>query len=145
MVVIVAPSVKTRVVFANPSAEIYSAGEGDLIVKTTFPSNQAIEDHPHLPQAWPCCRLSQVHLGRRSISQSLMKPFMVVQPDVAAQPHLQLWHCPISLDVDVLVLHTAPQQLHKDVVENPTSATYADGYPCPLQPAPWSQLVSSDS
>src|SRR5947209_16387131 len=53
-----------------------------------------------------------VHLPGRPVVERLMRPFLVVEPEVPTQPPLQLGHDLVASQVHVLVLDRPPQPLH---------------------------------
>ena len=62
-----------------------------------------------------------------------MRPFSVVKCKVVGQPQSQLTYVGISFEIDVLMLEAAPEPLHEDVVQRPTSAVHADFDPFTLE------------
>jgi len=55
-----------------------------------------------------------------------MRSFCVVKCKVVSQPQCQVSHAAVSLQIDVLMLETAPESLHEDIVQRPASAIDAD-------------------
>ena len=55
-----------------------------------------------------------------------MRSFMVVEVEISGQTGLQLVHCVILVEIDVLVFDAAPQTFAEDVVEGATAAIHAD-------------------
>ena len=64
-----------------------------------------------------------------------MRALSVVEPKVASHTFVQGHACPVILEVDVLVLHCAPQSLDKDVVQCTPLSIHADFHPMLLQSA----------
>ena len=58
--------------------------------------------------------------------QRLVRPFVIVEREVGAQPGAGLGHRRVVLQVDLLVLHRPPKPLDEDVVERPAAAVHAD-------------------
>ena len=56
------------------------------------------------------------HFPRRPISQGLMGPLVIVEPEVSSQFPPGLPRAGVGFQVHLLVLHRAPQPLHEDVV-----------------------------
>jgi len=57
------------------------------------------------------------HLGRRPVAQRLMRPALVVEPEIVLQCHPQLPPVGIVPRVDQFVLHRAPQSLDENIVQ----------------------------
>ena len=51
---------------------------------------------------------------------------MVVVLKVLAKPFIEFWHALVVVEVDVLILHTAPQPFYEYVVQCTTSTIHAD-------------------
>ena len=66
------------------------------------------------------------HLARCPVAQRLMRPFLIVKPQPAADPGTRLWHRSIRLGEDVFVFAAAPQPLDEDVVQEPPLTVHAD-------------------
>ena len=62
----------------------------------------------------------------RPIVQALMEPLVVVENKVIGQAGDEGWHASIFLQVNVLVLDSAPQSLDKNVIQSPTSAIHTN-------------------
>src|SRR5439155_15754522 len=75
-----------------------------------------------------------VHPARRLISQRLVRPLFIVEGEIPPQSPLGVPHASIVLQVDLLVLHAAPQPLHKHVVERAAPPIHADRHPRRQQP-----------
>ena len=56
-----------------------------------------------------------------------MRSLMVVEVEVGGQPSLQLTHCVLLVEIDVLVLDDAPLAFAEDVVESAAALVYAEG------------------
>src|SRR5215467_13228979 len=66
-----------------------------------------------------------VHLRRRPVAQRLVRPLLVVEREVPPQPLAQLRHRLVAAQVQLLVLHTPPKTLHKDVIQAPAPPVHA--------------------
>ena len=68
---------------------------------------------------------------REKVSIQTTRPFtyptMVVEDEVGGQPSLQLTHCVILVEIDVLVLDDAPLAFAEDVVKSAAALVYAEG------------------
>src|ERR1700748_2256514 len=82
-----------------------------------------------------CPQAFLVDLTRCAITQALMLTLRVVKVQPATNASLSFGHSRISMEVDLLVLETAPQPLDKDVVHAPALAVHADRDAMPLQDA----------
>ena len=67
-----------------------------------------------------------MNVSRRQIAKALMRPFVIVQLEVAFQAGGQSRHGSVFLDVNVFVLHGAPEAFDEDVVKGATTAVHAD-------------------
>jgi len=77
-------------------------------------------------------RTRHEHLGRGSVSQGLVGTLGVVETEVLADPNPGIPSIPVRLQIHLLVLHTAPQPLYKQVVGIS---------PCPVHADPDSMLL----
>lgn len=59
------------------------------------------------------------------ILQRLMRAFAVVKGEVLRQADQQLSHGGVALQIHVLVLDTAPQSLHKNIVKRSAASIHA--------------------
>src|SRR3989304_8859868 len=59
----------------------------------------------------------EVHLVRGPVVEALMRPARRVETEIARQRSLHLPHRLVGVQVDVLVLDTAPQPLHEHIVD----------------------------
>jgi|GEM_PF-3459578 len=77
--------------------------------------------------------LAEIPCGRPAIGQRLMRALGVVELEIATKPHARLARIAIVSQVDLLILHTAPQTLRKDVVKGTPFAIHADLDACGKQ------------
>jgi len=76
----------------------------------------------------------RMHYLRRSIAQALMRSLRIVKGEVLRQSCGDRWYRVILVQIEPLILYTAPQPLHKDVVEHAPPSIHTDLHPCRLQP-----------
>lgn len=80
---------------------------------------------------------------RGLVSQALMGPVIVIEPEVVLQPGFQLGNRGIVLQVDLFVLDRPPESLNKDVVkehaldliQGTAPTIHADAYPSGFEAA----------
>src|SRR5918999_1417915 len=58
-----------------------------------------------------------------------MYPLTVVELKVTLQAVHRFRHAAIILEIDLLILHTAPEPFHKDVIEDSPTSIHADENP----------------
>lgn len=63
-------------------------------------------------------------LQRRSVSQRLMRAFLVIEAKIRRQPRFAPLHQFIILRIHLFVLQTSPQTFNHDVVEHPAPTSY---------------------
>src|SRR5215218_8327810 len=63
-----------------------------------------------------------------------MAPYPVVEPEVACQTLACVPHALVVSPVDLLILDTPPQALHKHVVQGPPTALHAETNAAVLEP-----------
>lgn len=73
-----------------------------------------------------------VHFRWRPTVQALVQSLMIVETEVGFQAHFQVWDSNIIHEVDVLVLHGAPQAFNEYVVQGSATAIHADLDVCTL-------------
>src|SRR3974377_1887247 len=78
---------------------------------------------------------SEVNLGGSLFAKRLVRSCGVVEAKVAGQPRAQFASVGVVAQVNVFVLHRAPQSLHHHIVQRATSPVHADLYAGPLQKA----------
>src|SRR5919202_4758581 len=75
-----------------------------------------------------------IHRRRCAIGQRLIRPFLVVEAEVAAQPHPRLARGGVLVQVHLLIFDRPPQPFGKDVVQRPPPPIHADLHPGHRQP-----------
>lgn len=68
----------------------------------------------------------EIDLSRRSVLQALMWAVVVIELEIVIQTSLEFPHRGILFQVEIFVLHTAPEALNEDVVEGPPVSVHAD-------------------
>ena len=68
----------------------------------------------------------EVHLGRRALAQSLVWSLIVVEVQVLAQALSGLSWTVVVVQIDLVILYSAPQPLGEDVVDSAPSTIDAD-------------------
>jgi len=68
----------------------------------------------------------RIDLLRRAVAEALVLPFLVVEAKPASDSGLRLGDAGIGVQVDLLVLQSAPQSLDEDVVHAAAFAIHAD-------------------
>lgn len=58
-----------------------------------------------------------------------MDPFAVVKLNVTLQAVHRFRHAAVILELDLRILHTAPQPFHKNVIANAATSIHADEHP----------------
>ena len=70
--------------------------------------------------------LVEVHFGRSTVVQAMMKTFVVIEIEVRSQASKQLRDCFIAIQVNMFIFDRTPQTLNEDVVESSPAAVHAD-------------------
>jgi len=86
---------------------------------------------------------TSINLGRRPISQRLMRPVRVVEPKISPQSLTGDISIVVVSNVDLLVLQAAPQPLDKDIVQEPTPSVHTylySSFPQPPRKIPAGKL-----
>src|SRR2546427_244806 len=65
-------------------------------------------------------------LTRGAVTERLVQALVVVEFEVGGDAAARLRHVLVGLEINFLVLETAPQPLHEDVVGEPAAAVHAD-------------------
>ena len=63
-----------------------------------------------------------------------MKPLVIVKREVRSQVVHRICHALVIFDVHLLIFHTPPEALYKNVIERPSSAIPADANSGSLEP-----------
>jgi hypothetical protein len=66
------------------------------------------------------------NLGWGPVAQGLMGPLVVVKTEVGVEAGSGLPSVRVGFQVDLLVLHRAPQPLHKEIIRVPPLPVHAD-------------------
>src|SRR6516162_4664251 len=74
-----------------------------------------------------------VNLARRVVAEALVLALFVIEAEPGANAGLCLGDTGIGMQVDLLILQTAPQPLDEDVVHTATFAIHADGDTAPIE------------
>src|SRR5215471_16900910 len=69
---------------------------------------------------------AEIDVIRRPPVKARMRPFAVVEPQIAAERTACLGHTAISLQIYLLILHRSPQPLDEHVVAPPSPSIHAD-------------------
>jgi hypothetical protein len=78
--------------------------------------------------------LAQINLSGCLIIESLMKLLIIVKPKVFLEPCASIEHGLMLFDEDLLILHSAPESFHKDIVQRPTSSIPTNMHHCLFEP-----------
>lgn len=70
-----------------------------------------------------------MNLRRRAVRQALVRACRVVEVEVAVQPLPYCRHRLVLVEVEMLVLHRAPQAFNEDVVKDPPASVHTDVHP----------------
>ncbi len=63
-----------------------------------------------------------IYLRRGLIGQALMQPIRVIEGDIAHEPALHCRNCCVVVQIQVLMLHRAPEPFNHTVVEGATAS-----------------------
>lgn len=77
--------------------------------------------------------MTPVYFRRGLVSERLVRPFMVVIPEIGSKTGNQIFYGLVVLEINIFILHRPPQALHHDVVHGPPLAVHADLYLVLLQ------------
>src|SRR5579871_3440648 len=70
----------------------------------------------------------RINHSRRSVTQRLVKPRLIVKMQVAAQSSACSARAVVVVEVDLFIFDAAPQTLCENVVKSAASAVHADAY-----------------
>ncbi len=79
------------------------------------------------------CLRVMIYLSRCPVTQGLMEPRVIIEPEVVTKFSSGLIGAGVGLQVNLLILHRPPQPLHHDVVLVPPIAVLADLHPLVLK------------
>ena len=77
--------------------------------------------------------MAPVNFSRGPVTEGLVRPFMVVVPEIRAEAGNQIFYGLIVFEVNVFILYRAPQAFDHDVVCGSSLTVHADLYLVVLQ------------